>query len=74
MNLMGFRVQQRQVPPNFSQDKAIQPLDRNCHWTPEPCGVKFRKTTSNLVLNAAESDSEVMMELPKSKFKESAWV
>ena len=72
MNLIEFRVQQQQVLLNLSQDKAIQPLDRNCHWTPESCGVKFRKTTSNLILIAAESDSEVMMALPKSK--ESAWV
>ncbi len=72
MNLIEFRVEQQQVLLNFSQDKAIPPLDRNCHRTPESCGVKFRKTTGNLILNAAESDSEVMMELPKSK--ESVWV
>ena len=67
MNLIEFRVQQQQVLLNLLQDKAIPPLDRNCHWTPESCGMNFKKTTSSLSLNAAESDSEVMMELPKPK-------
>jgi len=66
MNLIEFRVQQQQVLLNLSQDKAIPPLDRNCHSTPEFCGLNFKKTTS-LILHAGESDSEVMMELPDPK-------
>src|SRR2546426_1225210 len=67
MNFLKFRIQQQQFLLTPAQDKTIPPLDRNCHSTPESCGVKFRKTTSNLMLSAAESDSEVIMELPKSE-------
>jgi len=35
MNLIEFRVQQQQVLLDLSQDKAIPPLDRSCHRTPE---------------------------------------
>ena len=66
MNLLKFCVQQQQFLSNPAQDKPIAPLDRNCHSTPESGWVNFKKTTGP-ILNAAESDSEVMMELPKPK-------
>ena len=66
MNFLKFRIQQQQFLLNPAQEKTIPPLDRNCHSTPEFCGLNFKKTTS-LILHAGESDSEVMMELPDPK-------